>query len=143
MTTDPACEFCEIVARSAPARIVFEDEDSLAFFPLNPASPGHTLVIPRVHIPDIWSLSRDQASPLLDTTLKVSRAIRTALRPDGLNIINSNGAAATQTIFHIHVHLVPRWHSDHFGNIWPPSSQRTDDTGDDVAEAIRQAIESG
>lgn len=106
------------------AREVYRDDHAVAFFPLQPASLGHTLVVPRRHIPDIWALPEQTAAHLSRTVLRVAAALRTAVAPDGLNIIQSSGAAATQTVPHLHAHLVPRWAADAMGPIWqarPPS----------------------
>ena len=98
------------------AREIYRDDHAVAFFPLRPATFGHTLVVPRQHVPDIWGLSEaDAACPVL----RVAAALRAAVTPDGLNIIQSSGAAATQTVPHLHVHLVPRWAADAMGPIWP------------------------
>lgn len=91
----------------------------VAFFPLCPASLGHTLVVPRRHIPDIWELPEQTAAHLSRTVLRGAAALRAAVAPDGLNIIQSSGAAATQTVPHLHAHLVPRWAADAMGPIWP------------------------
>jgi histidine triad (HIT) family protein len=122
VTFQEGCDFCEIVAKEELARIVMRSERAIAFFPLEPATLGHTLVIPTTHIPDIWALDDATASTLAHATLSVARAVREALSPDGLNIIQSNGAAATQTVQHLHVHVVPRWEGDAMGRIWPPES---------------------
>ena len=110
--TDPDCPFCDIVRRDEHAREVYRDEHVVAFFPLEPATLGHTLIVPRMHIPDIWSLDDDTAGHLARVTVRLSAAVREALSPAGLNVIQSNGAAATQTVFHLHVHVVPRWEGD-------------------------------
>lgn len=122
MTFQEVCDFCEIVAQNEPARIVIRNEEVVAFFPLEPATLGHTLVIPTAHIPDIWALDAATASTLARATLSVARAVWEALSPDGLNIIQSNGTAATQTVQHLHVHVVPRWEGDAMGPIWPTQS---------------------
>lgn len=119
-TGDPDCPFCEIIGRDDPdAREVYRDEHVVAFFPPEPATLGHTLLVPRRHLPDIWSLDERTAAHLSRVTLGLSHAIRRALEPQGLNIIQSNGEVATQTVFHLHVHLVPRWTDDAMGPIWP------------------------
>ncbi len=112
MTTvggDEECPFCEIVDRDDPdAREVYRDEHTVAFFPTEPAVLGHTIVIPRAHVPNIWHLSVEQAQQLSATTVRVATAIRESLNPDGLNVIQSNGSAASQSVMHVHVHLVTR-----------------------------------
>jgi histidine triad (HIT) family protein len=133
------CEFCKIVHGIEPARIVCETDDSLAFFPLRPAARGHTLVVPRQHIRDIWSLDPKLGAKITDAILKTSQALRLALNPDGLNVINSTGEAASQTIYHLHIHLVPRWRNDHIGNIWPPSESWSEEALDEIADRVRAA----
>lgn len=116
---DTSCPFCAIIMGEGPARVVYRDDHTAAFFPLRPAALGHTLVVPRRHIPDIWELPEADAAHLSRAVLRVAAALRAAVAPDGLNIIQSNGAAATQTVPHLHVHLVPRWAADAMGPIWP------------------------
>jgi histidine triad (HIT) family protein len=116
------CDFCQIVAEEEPARMVMRADQVVAFFPLQPATVGHTLVVPTSHIPDIWALDDDTAATLAHATMRVARAAGEALSPDGLNIIQSNGSAATQTVQHLHVHVVPRWVGDAMGPIWPLAS---------------------
>jgi diadenosine tetraphosphate (Ap4A) HIT family hydrolase len=137
------CSFCAIVRGEGTVHAVFETADVLAFFPLASAAVGHTLVIPKTHIPDIWSLVDSQASSLMISTLSVARAIRQALRPDGMNVINSNGAAASQSVRHLHIHLVPRWSNDSFGVIWPASKPIADEVKDETARLIRGCVHKG
>ena len=114
-----SCPFCAIIMGEGPARVVYRDDHAVAFFPLRPATFGHTLVVPRRHIPDIWGLPEADAARLSRAALRVAAALRAAVAPAGLNIIQSSGAAATQTVPHLHVHLVPRWAADAMGPIWP------------------------
>ena len=113
------CPFCAIIMGEGWAREVYRDDHAVAFFPLRPATLGHTLVVPRRHIPDIWELPEAAVAHLSRAALRVAAALRAAVAPDGLNIIQSSGAAATQTVPHLHVHLVPRWAADAMGPIWP------------------------
>ncbi|MBO1902931.1 MAG: HIT domain-containing protein [Dermatophilaceae bacterium] len=137
-TNDPDCPFCEIVQRDDPdAREVYRDQHVVAFFPHNPATLGHTLVIPRIHVPDIWTLDRSTAEQLADATTRLAAAVKRAVNPDGLNVIQSNGSAASQTVFHLHIHLVPRWEGDPIGHIWPPESNYSEKEKDDAWEALR------
>ena len=135
----PSCPFCEIVQRDDPdAREVYRDDHVAAFFPTEPATLGHTLIIPRQHIPDIWSLDEETAKRLASATLRVSNAVKFAMKPSGLNIIQSNGEVATQTVFHLHVHVVPRWDGDAMGSIWPDETYFTDHQKNEAKERIRQ-----
>jgi histidine triad (HIT) family protein len=106
------CVFCAIVAGEAPAHVVYEDADTIAFMDINPATDGHLLVIPRTHAPDLWSLPEDEGVAVFRSVRRVAHAMRDGLRPDGLNVLQSNGRAALQTVFHYHVHLIPRYHGD-------------------------------
>lgn len=134
------CPFCEIVNREDPdAREVYRDEFTVAFFPTEPAILGHTMVIPREHVPDIWHLDDTMAGRLSVTTLRIARAINQSLHPDGLNVIQSNGAAASQSVMHLHVHLVPRRTDDRIGRIWPPESDFSETQKDDAWETLREA----
>lgn len=131
------CSFCAIARGTDAARVVYETDDAIAFFPLAPAVPGHTLVIPKDHVSDIWALDRDHIPALSSAIMAVAWAVRRALKPDGMNLINSNGEAASQTVAHLHVHIVPRWSRDEFGGIWPESRPMSDAIKDDIANRIR------
>ena len=136
--TDRECAFCEIVERDDPdAREVYRDNDTVAFFPTEPATLGHTLIVPRLHVPDIWALPEELAAQLSRVTVRLATAVKRAVEPDGLNIIQSNGSAATQTVFHLHVHLVPRWENDAVGRIWPPETHHSERQKNDVWERLK------
>ncbi|MEU2240198.1 HIT family protein [Streptomyces sp. NPDC018338] len=113
------CPFCSIAVGRGPARMIFEDNHTVAFFPLVPATLGHTLVVPRTHAPDLWAMAPTEAGRLLATALRVGASLRDHLAPEGMNVIHSAGSAASQTVFHAHVHLVPRWRGDAMGSLWP------------------------
>lgn len=134
------CPFCEIVLRDDPdAREVYRDEHVAAFFPTEPAVLGHTIVVPRKHVPDIWSLDEETATHVARATLRLAGAIREAVEPEGLNIIQSNGEAATQTVLHLHVHLVPRWDGDAMGPIWPEATDYSESEKDEALKEVREA----
>jgi histidine triad (HIT) family protein len=97
------------------------------------------LVIPKTHVRDLWAAGSVLSAELMQMVIRVGHAIRTALQPDGLNLISSAGQAASQTVFHLHLHVVPRWAGDRMGNIWPPSPPLTDEVKDETAAAIRAA----
>ncbi|MFB8217693.1 HIT family protein [Streptomyces anulatus] len=139
-TQSPNCAFCSIVAGESPAEVVFESANTISFLPLNPATYGHTLVIPKMHVRDIWEIDLNVANDVAAATLRVAHGIRLALKPDGLNLINSSGAAASQTIFHLHVHLVPRWKNDRVGNIWPPDQPLPEAVREELADDMREGI---
>ncbi len=136
----PACDFCAIArGENASVEVVCEGESWVAFFPLNPATPGHTLVIPREHVADLWRVEPPLGDELMAAVIRVGRAIETALNPEGMNLITSAGKTAEQTVFHLHLHVVPRWHRDGFGRIWPVEHKYEGSQLEDVAECIREA----
>lgn len=141
MTFDPDCDFCAIARGTSHAERVCEHETWLAFFPIAPATPGHTLIIPRDHTPDLWTASDGMGRELMSAAMRVGRAIQETLLPEGLNLITSAGAAAEQTVHHLHLHVVPRWSHDGFGAIWPPKTPMPDRLEQDVADRIRRACE--
>jgi len=104
--------FAKIVAGEIPSAKVYEDEHTLAFMDINPASRGHTLVISKEEYPGLLEVPPDTLAAVAQTTQRVARAIATALQPDGFNIVQNNGSAAGQIVFHYHVHIVPRWAGD-------------------------------
>ena len=137
---DPDCEFCTIaLGRDHSVEVVCEGENWIAFFPLSPATPGHTLVIPREHVADLWQVNPSLATELMVAVIRVGRAINQALLPEGMNLITSAGETAEQTVFHLHLHLVPRWRRDGFGRIWPVEVKYEDANLEDVADRIRAA----
>lgn len=138
-----SCEFCEIVDREdLDVREVYRDENVVAFFPTEPAVLGHILIVPRRHVQDIWALKPEEASQLSCAALLLADAIRNAIKPEGLNLIQSNGEAATQTVRHLHVHLVPRWTGDAIGRFWPEETHYTETSKErtmlDVRDAVRR-----
>lgn len=138
MVSTKNCPFCLIVRKEdSEVREVYRSDHIIAFFPTEPATLGHTLIIPREHVPYIWELSESTAAHIARSVVQLSKAVRGAVQPDGLNIIQSNGEAATQTVPHLHVHLVPRWINDAVGRIWPPETSYTEAAKDDTWEKIR------
>lgn len=106
------CIFCAIVDGRAPSETVYEDEHAIAFMDINPVLDGHTLVIPRAHTPDLWNIDEDQARHVMAAAVRVAARIRTALKPDGINIMHATGVVAFQSVFHFHLHLIPRYVGD-------------------------------
>ena len=106
------CEFCEIVAGEAPSETVYTDDDCIAFMDTSPWTRGHLLVIPRTHAQDLWALTEDQAAAVMRATRRVVDRVHAGLAPEGLNLFQANGVAAFQTVFHFHMHVVPRWSDD-------------------------------
>jgi histidine triad (HIT) family protein len=134
------CPFCEIVSREeTDVREIYRDEHVVLIFPLEPATLGHAMVIPRDHLRDVWEIDSETASRIAWATVRLAHAIRRAMQPDGLNVIQSNGKAASQTVMHMHVHVVPRYHNDGIGQIWPPETAYAESQKDTAWVAIRAA----
>jgi histidine triad (HIT) family protein len=136
------CDFCRIArGEDASAEILWQEDKWVAFFPLEPATPGHTLIVPTVHVPTLWEADLDLAAELMKAVVLVGRAIQDAAAPDGMNLITSAGAVAEQTVFHLHLHVVPRWSGDGFGAIWPRENRYEDpERLEGLAERIRDAF---
>lgn len=118
MRRDPDCVFCKIVAGEIPSFKLFEDEATLAFMDINPANEGHALVIPKEHAPDLYSVSDEALVRTAVTAKKVAAALARTLNPDGLNIVQCNGAAAAQSVMHFHLHVLPRVTDDGLAMNW-------------------------
>ena len=113
------CIFCKIVAKQIPATIVHEDEDTLAFMDIGQVNPGHVLVATKAHAENVFGLDDAQACAVFRATARVARAVRDAFEPHGLTLFQANGKAALQTVFHFHMHVLPRWESDGMALAWP------------------------
>ncbi|WP_262314858.1 HIT family protein [Lacticaseibacillus parakribbianus] len=116
------CIFCKIIAGEIPSVKVYEDDTVLAFLDISQATPGHTLVVPKVHVPDLFAYDADLAAAVFARLPKIARAIKASdPRIEGLNVLNNNGEVAYQSVFHSHIHLIPRYStaddfSIHFGD---------------------------
>lgn len=113
------CIFCRIVAGEIPAARVYEDEATIAFMDLGAVNPGHVLVATRAHVENVFGLDDAQAAAVMRAVARVSRAIRDAFAPAGVNLFQANGRAAGQTVFHFHVHVLPREAGDGMRLDWP------------------------
>lgn len=113
------CVFCRIVARQIPATVVHEDEEVLAFMDLGQVNPGHVLVTLKAHVENLFGLEAEQAATVAAAASRIARAIHAAFAPHGLSVYQANGKAAGQTVFHYHMHLVPRYEGDGMALSWP------------------------
>jgi histidine triad (HIT) family protein len=118
--SDPDCIFCKIVAGELPAQIVEEDERTVAFMDISPGTRGHLLVVPRRHVPDVIEVEPEELHAVMDTVQRMARRVLERLGADGVNVLNSRGAAAWQTVFHMHVHVIPRYEGDPLQLPWTP-----------------------
>ncbi len=118
MKHEADCIFCRILEGEIPSIMVYENNQTLAFMDINPANPGHVLVIPRAHYPDVYSITDDWIAAVSQTACKVAKGIREVLNPAGLNLLQCNGKAAAQTVMHFHMHVLPRTLDDHLLMNW-------------------------
>lgn len=134
-----SCVFCRIVAKEIPAALVFEDEHTIAFMDAGQVNPGHVLVAAKGHVENLYELNEAQAGALLKTAARVARAIRAAFDPAGLSVYQANGKAAWQTVFHYHMHLLPRHEGDGMALTWPAKNPPRERLGE-YAESIRKKL---
>ena len=132
------CLFCGIVAGEVPAQIVDSDEHTVAFMDINPATRGHALVVPRRHAADLFEVSDGDLEHTMIAARRLARRMKGALDPDGFNVLNSCGAAAWQTVFHFHLHVVPRYEDDPLELPWVPKEGDPEEIAA-VADRIRSA----
>jgi histidine triad (HIT) family protein len=135
------CIFCRIADGTASAHRVYEDAQTVAFLDLRPAAPGHTLVIPRLHARNLMDSAREDLEATVRTSQRVARALQSVLEPDGIRVAQFNGAAAGQTVFHYHVHLVPVQSGS--STAAHGRSEAEDGALTALAERLRNSIESG
>jgi histidine triad (HIT) family protein len=133
------CVFCQIVAKQIPAAVVYEDERTIAFMDAGQVNPGHVLVAAKAHLENLYELDDAQAGALLCTAARLARAIRAAFQPQGLSVYQANGKAAWQTVFHYHMHLVPRHEGDGMMLSWPAKNPPRETLAEHAA-AIRHEI---
>jgi histidine triad (HIT) family protein len=122
VVSDPDCIFCKIVARELPASIVDEDEATVSFMDVNPATRGHALVVPRRHARDLLSVDPEDLRATTIAAQRLAGLMRERLGAEGINLLNSCGAAAWQTVFHFHLHVIPRYTGDPLRLPWTPAA---------------------
>ena len=108
MRTDPDCIFCKIVAGEIPCFKLIEDDATLAFMDINPGNPGHALAIAKEHWEDLYVMPGELLGAVGRTAQRVAKAVDAALSPDGINLVQANGKGAEQSVFHFHIHVLPR-----------------------------------
>lgn len=142
MATDD-CIFCKIIAGDIPCFKLYEDAHTLAFMDINPANRGHALAIPRQHEPDLLESSDETLAATIATARKVARAVQATVEPDGINLVQANGPGAAQSVFHLHLHVIPRFEGDDLKLNWgvPPRPGDMDEIKA-LSERIARNIET-
>lgn len=137
MSMDQNCIFCKIIQGEIPSAKVYEDEEIYAFLDISQVTKGHTLIIPKKHVENIYETNEEIASSLFARVPKIANALKKAYQPAGINILNNNGKAAGQSVFHIHIHLIPRYdESDGFDAKWVTNNEAY--TPEDLAEIAQK-----
>jgi histidine triad (HIT) family protein len=121
------CLFCGIVAGSIPSETIDSDERTVAFMDINPATPGHALVVPRAHSADLMEIGDADLTAVILASQRLAKRMKNVLGADGINLINACGAAAWQTVFHFHIHVVPRYVDDPLKLPWIPEPGDSDE----------------
>jgi histidine triad (HIT) family protein len=135
------CIFCKIINGEIPSAKVYENEHVLAFLDISQVTKGHTLVIPKVHKENIFELTSDIAKNLFEVVPNIANAIKQTYNPVGLNLVNNNGEQAGQTVFHYHLHIIPRYgKGDGFGAVW--KSHANQYTSDDLQKIAAEISEN-
>ncbi len=141
IATATNCIFCKIVRKEAPATILYEDDKALAFLDIRPLNEGHTLIIPKQHYETVYDIPQDLICHICTIVKRFASIVKDSTKADGITIIQQNGRAAGQEIFHLHVHVVPRYEGQklpHFREIPNASRERLEQT----AERIKHALET-
>ena len=133
------CIFCKIAAGEIPSATLYEDEDFRVILDLGPAARGHALILPKAHYADLCEIPEELAAKAMILAKKIVSAGRKALRCDGYNIVQNNGEAAGQTVFHFHIHVIPRYTGDNAGVTWTPGTLTEEDRQETTA-CMREAL---
>ena len=133
------CIFCKIAKGEIHSATVYEDSHVTVILDVNPANKGHALIIPKEHFDNIYSMDAETAAKIFTIATEVAKAQKAELNPDGLNILQNNGEAAGQTVFHFHMHLVPRYIKDNVTMTWIPGKADTEELSA-LSKALRKRI---
>ena len=131
------CIFCKIANGEIPAATLYEDENFRVILDLGPASKGHALLLPKSHAANIYELSDEMAAKAMILAKKMATAMTAALKCDGFNIVQNNGECAGQTVFHFHMHLIPRYEGDGVGLTWKPG-QLSDEDKEEILNKVKE-----
>lgn len=130
------CVFCKIAAGEIPSRKIYEDKDVIAIMDLSPTSKGHSLIIPKEHYTNIYDIDEDIAAKIMKVAKKLATKMTVALNCDGFNLLQNNGATAGQTMFHFHLHLIPRYEDADNDMLHFTSVELTDAEMDAIRDTI-------
>ena len=136
---DDNCIFCKLANGEIPTATLYEDENFRVILDLGPASKGHALILPKAHAANIYEISDEMAAKVMVLAKKMASAMTEALKCDGFNIVQNNGECAGQTVFHFHMHLIPRYKEDGVGITWTPGSL-TDEVKEEILSKVQAEL---
>ena len=137
--TDTNCIFCKIANGEIPSKTLYEDDSFRVILDISPASKGHAIILPKNHAANLYELPDEDATKIMLVAKKVATVLKDVLHCDGMNILQNNGEAAGQTVFHLHVHLIPRYENDNVTITWTAGAE--DNTlADEVVEEIQKLL---
>jgi len=134
--SDPDCIFCKIIGGEIPATVIDQDERTIAFMDINPATRGHALVATRQHVRDLLDIGPEDLAATITAAQRLARRMTERLGADGINVLNNAGAASWQEVFHYHLHVIPRYQDDPLRLPWRPAPGDPDQIAA-AAEALR------
>lgn len=134
---DNECLFCKIANGEIPSDTIYEDEDFRVILDISPASDGHAIILPKNHAANLFELEKEDAAKIMGVAKKVGKAMKESLGCDGLNVLQNNGEAAGQTVFHLHLHLIPRYIKDRVNINWEYGDGKDNKQ---IAEKIKSAL---
>ncbi|WP_226038029.1 HIT family protein [Aquibacillus saliphilus] len=141
MSNSKDCLFCKIANGDIPSAKVYEDDYVYAFLDISQVTKGHTLIIPKTHVKDIYDTPSDVAAELFKRVPKLANAIKKVYQPIGLNILNNNEEPAGQSVFHLHLHLIPRYgKGDGFGAVWKTNNDNSQEELQKIASDINSQL---
>lgn len=135
-----SCIFCKIAGGEIPSATLYEDDDFRVILDLGPASKGHALILPKEHYANLYEIPDELAAKAMKLAKKMASAMTKALGCDGFNLVQNNGEVAGQTVFHFHMHLIPRYEGDGAGITWNPGTL-TDEVRDGVVAKVKAELE--
>jgi histidine triad (HIT) family protein len=133
------CIFCKIVSKETAAAVVYEDKDTIAFMDLGQVNPGHVIVAVKPHVQDIYTLNDDLSAGVFRTTTRIAQAVKKAMQPEGMILLQANEAAGWQTVFHFHIHVLPRHKKDGVTITWPAKNPAKEEL-DRLAQQVKSAL---
>lgn len=136
------CIFCRIAAGDIPSATLYEDGDFRVILDLGPASKGHALILPKAHYANIYEITEELAGKAMILAKKMAGVLTEALQCDGFNLVQNNGEPAGQTVFHFHMHLIPRYEGDQVGLLWDPKELQPE-VRDEIVEKVKKCLSEG